>query len=383
MGIASKLFHTHGPQYLERFGQAMPANHGKVIRAIALCRSPENGATVYQCTACGEHHVTHRSCGDRHCPGCQQHKSYQWLARRLERQLPTHYFMLTFTVPEPLRAFLRSHQRLGYGALFDSSSGAIKTFAQDRLGADTPGFFGVLHTWGRQLSYHPHIHYVVPGGALSSEESRWHACSAGFYLPVHALSPIFRAKFRDAMAAAGVLGDIPTEVWTIDWNVNCQAVGEAAATLRYLARYVFQVAISERRILRVDDTQVHFHYRKPDSNRVRTLALPVMEFMRRFLQHVLPRGFVKVRYYGFLSPSFGVPLEDIRARIELAQGFARATPKPEIEIVPLAPLRCPHCGGELQYRRVILPRSRVAIGIGSTSVHRGAQAATHPLGAGP
>lgn len=185
------------------------------------------------------------------------------------------------------------------------------------------------------------------------------------------------------MAAAGVLGDIPTEVWSIDWNVNCQAVGEAQATLRYLARYVFQVAISERRILRVDDTQVHFHYRKPDSNRVRTLALPVMEFMRRFLQRVLPRGFVKVRYYGFLSPSFGVPVQEIRARVELAQGFAREASAPEIEIEPLAPMRCPHCGGELQYRRVILPRSRVAIGMGSMFPNRGAQAAPRSLGAGP
>jgi hypothetical protein len=383
MGIAQDLFRTHGPQYLKRFGQTMPAAHGKVIQAIARCRSHENGATVYQCAACGEPHVTRRSCGNRHCPGCQQHKSYQWLARQLERQLPTHYFMLTFTVPEPLRAFLRSHQRIGYGALFEASSGAIKVLAQDRLGADTPGFFGVLHTWGRQLSYHPHIHYVVPGGALSSADSRWHGSSTGFYLPVHALSRIFRAKFRDAMAAAGVLGDIPTEVWSIDWNVNCQAVGEAGATLRYLARYVFQVAISERRILRVDDTQVRFQYRKPDSNRVRTLALPVMEFMRRFLQHVLPRGFVKVRYYGFLSPSFGVPADEIRARVELAQGFARKASAPEIEIEPLAPMRCPHCGGELEYRRVILPRSRVTIGIGRTFPDRGAQAATHLLGAGP
>jgi hypothetical protein len=383
MGIAQQIFCTHGPQYLERFERTMPANHRKVVQAIALCRSSDNGATVYQCAACGEYHLTHRSCGNRHCPGCQQHKSYAWLARQLERQLPTHYFMLTFTVPEPLRAFLRSHQHIGYGALFESSSGAIKVLAQNHLGADTPGFFGVLHTWGRQLSYHPHIHYVVPGGALSSADSRWHGSSSGFYLPVHALSRIFRAKFRDAMAAAGVLGDIPAEVWTTDWNVNCQAVGEAAGTLRYLARYVFQVAISERRILRVDDTHVHFQYRKPHSNRVRTLALPVMEFMRRFLQHVLPRGFVKVRHYGFLSPSFGVPVDEIRARIELAQGFAQQATTSEIQIEPLAPMRCTHCGGELQYRRVILPRSRVAISIGSTSADRGAQAAPRSLGAGP
>jgi hypothetical protein len=164
--------------------------------------------------------------------------------------------MLTFTVPEELRAFLRSHQHIGYGALFQASAGAIKKLAPDPkyLGADTPGFLGVLHTWGRQLHYHPHIHYLVPGGALSSQDGRWHPSSSGFYLPVHALSRIFCAKFRDAMDVQGLLGEIPTQVWNIDWNVNCQVVGSAQTTLKYLARYVFKVAISDSRIVRVDDT---------------------------------------------------------------------------------------------------------------------------------
>lgn len=274
MGAIQDLFRTHGPDYLVRFGARMPGEHKKVIEAIIGCASPANGSLLYGCESCGQLDVLPRCCGNRHCPGCQQHKAYAWLNTQLERQLPTHHFMLTFTVPEQLRAFIRAHQRIAYATLFEASAAAIKKLSPDPkyIGTDCPGFLGVLHTWGRQLQYHPHIHYLVPGGAVSSEDGRWHASSPGFYLPVHALSAIFRAKFRDAMHAAGLLGEIPTQVWNIDWNVNCQAVGNGQTTLKYLARYVFKVAISDRRIVRFDDTHVWFRYRKVHSNRLRTVG---------------------------------------------------------------------------------------------------------------
>jgi hypothetical protein len=358
MGAIQDLFRTHGPDYLAHFASRMPAEHNKVIEAIIGCASPANGSLLYGCESCGQLDLRPRCCGNRHCPGCQQHKAYAWLDTQLQRQLPTHHFMLTFTVPEQLRPFIRGHQRLGYGALFEASAGAIKKLAPDPkyIGADCPCFLGVLHTWGRQLQYHPHIHYLVPGGAVSSEDGRWHACSPGFYLPVHALSAIFRAKFRDAMDQAGLLAQIPLEVWNIDWNVNCQAVGSGQTTLKYLARYVFKVAISDQRIVGFDDTQVWFRYRKVHSNRMRTMALPIFEFMHRFLQHVLPRGFMKVRYYGFVSPSFSMPLEELKARVELAQGFALRDSEIDLErSAAPAPRCCPHCGGRLRYQRAILP----------------------------
>lgn len=358
MSLIQNLFATHGPRYLERFGATMPAFHKTVIEDLITCRTEAHGCVLYQCEGCGEPQLTPRCCGNRHCPGCQQHKGYAWLERQLERELPTHYFMLTFTVPEALRPFLRAHQRAGYGALFEASAASIRKLAPDPkyLGADTPGFFGVLHTWGRALQYHPHIHYVVPGGAFDSRTRRWQGSSPGFYLPVQALSIIFRAKFRDAMAAAGLLEDIPAAVWSVAWNVNCQAVGQAAASLRYLARYVFKVAISESRIVGLDNTHVLFQYRKVHSNRLRTMRLSVMAFMHRFLQHVLPRGFMKVRYYGFLSPSFAMPLEEVKARIEMAQGFAARAP--EVTVEKPQPRCCRYCGGALQYRRITLsPRA--------------------------
>ena len=357
MGALQKLFTAHGAHYLEQFGETMPATHRKVMAAMVACRTPQAGALWCGCAACGAAHLLPRSCGNRHCPTCQGRKAFEWLQHQLERALPTHHFMLTFTVPEPLRAFLRSNQDLGYEALFAASAGAIRALAREprfNLG-DQPGFFGVLHTWGRTLQYHPHIHYVVPGGALSTGDSQWHAASSGFFLPVHALSTIYRAKFRDAISRAGCLAEIPDAVWKIAWNVNCQPVGDAANTLGYLARYVFKVAISDQRILELDDGQVRFAYTKPGSARRRTMTLSVQEFIRRFLQHVLPQGFMKVRHYGFLSPSFGVPFEEVRARVEMAHGFAVQPVNTDIDAPAPKPMLCSHCGGALKLLRVLPP----------------------------
>ena len=357
MGALQRLFTAHGAHYLEQFGATMPATHRKVMAAMLACRTPQAGALWCGCAACGAAHLLPRSCGNRHCPTCQGRKAFAWLARQLERALPTHHFMLTFTVPESLRAFLRSNQRLGYAALFAASAAAIRTLAGEprfKLG-DQPGFFGVLHTWGRQLQYHPHLHYVVPGGALSTEDRQWHASSPGFYLPVHALSAVFRGKLRDAIERAGLLEAVPAEVWSVAWNVNCQPVGDAAHTLAYLARYVFKVAISDQRIVDVDEQRVRFSYTKPHSNRRRTMALPIQEFIRRFLQHVLPPGFMKVRHYGFLSPSFGVPFEELRARVEMAHAFAAKPGNTDIDAPAPKPMLCSHCGGALRLLRALPP----------------------------
>jgi hypothetical protein len=178
-----------------------------------------------------------------------------------------------------------------------------------------------------------------------------------FYLPVKALSQIYRAKFRDAMQGLGLFEAIPEGVWTIDWNVHCQAVGASEASLKYLAPYVFRVAISERRILKVAGRTVWFRFRKPGSRRLRTLALDVLEFIRRFLQHVLPAGFMKVRYYGFMNANTAIPPERLAALIEMASGFAIA-PAPDVDLQPPPPLLCPHCGGLLIYRWTLRPRPR-------------------------
>jgi hypothetical protein len=219
------------------------------------------------------------------------------------------YFLLTFTVPQPLRRFLHSHKRLGYEALFHASSQALKKLARDPrlLGSDLPGFTGVLHTWGRQLQYHPHIHYLVPAGAVSGDRKQWLATSENFFLPVQALSVIFRAKFRDAMDQAGLLDLIPADLWQQPWVVHCQAVGDGTHALQYLARYVFRVAIANSRILELKQGMVTFSFRDKKTSQTRRVRLSAVEFIRRFLDHLLPSGFSKGAPLRLLQPHLRRP----------------------------------------------------------------------------
>ena len=333
----------------------MPENHRKVIDAIMDCRSEACGIAFFECEQCKEIHSVFRSCGNRHCPVCQHHKTRQWLDKQLKKQLPGHHFMITFTVPEQVRNIIRRHQKVAYDALFKASSEALKKLAADEkhIGGDLPGFFGVLHTWGRQMPFHPHIHYVVPGGAISKKDGRWHPSRIDFYVPVKPLSSIYKAKFRDEMKKAGLFDEMPSKVWDMHWNVNIQAVGNSENTVAYLAPYVFKVAISNSRIVKVEDHQVTFKYKKRDSERWRTTTVDAMEFIRRFLQHVLPTGYMKVRYYGFMHPTCSMDLKEVSAKIQLAYEFDIALPKAKLE--PLPTPVCPSCGGKLVYLYSVLP----------------------------
>ncbi|RJQ70315.1 MAG: transposase [Desulfobacteraceae bacterium] len=266
-----------------------------------------------------------------------------------------HQFMITFTVPENIRAFIRSHPRRCYSAMFAASSQTLQKLARDEkfIGADLAGFFGVLHTWGRTMPYHPHIHYIVPGGAFSRSDGCWHPLRKDFYLPVGVMSKIFKAKFLDEMKKSGLASSICPDVWKQPWVVNCQAVGTGAQSIKYLAPYVFKVALSNNRIVKIENRQVFFKYKKTGSNRWRTKAFEVMEFMRRFLQHVLPTGFMKVRYYGFMSPGSSISMEQVSACISRHAG-TEATPA-EITI-PVHPSPvCSTCGGNLIYYASIIP----------------------------
>lgn len=357
MPTIKDIFNAYGPQYLAKFVDTIPAEHRKVITAIRACRTAVYGMTVYQCIDCGKNHRVFRSCGNRHCPSCQQHKAHDWKQRQTENSLPGQYFMITFTVPEEIRRFIRSHQRLAYDALFKASSSAMQTLASDArfIGGDVPGFFGVLHTWGRQLQYHPHIHFVVPGGAWSTQHNTWQPCRPGFYLPVRALSKIYRARFRDLMVHAGLIHKIPSEVWQKSWNVNCQAAGSAGHSIRYLSQYVFKVAISDHRIVRAEKGFVTFSYRKPKSRRTRFMKITAEEFMRRFLQHTLPTGFMKVRYYGFMNACCSVAVDEIRASIEMMNDCGTALQEPGKPQSEKPAPYCPDCGARLAYCYSVLP----------------------------
>lgn len=359
MGKITEIFRCFGPEYLEKYPN-IPQQHQKVIHAIIHCRSGEYGTTFYQCECCGKRHIVDRSCGNRHCPQCQYHKTRGWLETQLKRALPVQHSMLTFTMPEKIRPFCRANQKAVYGAMFKASSASFKALVKDQrfVGTDLPGFTGVLHTWGRQLPYHPHIHYIIPAGGLSSDRKKWIAARNSFYLPVRALSKLYKAKFKAEMVKLGLMAKIDPSVWEVDWIVNCQAVGSSEASLKYLAPYVFRVAISDNRILTVKNRTVTFCYRKTGSRRLRKTTLPVLTFISRLLHHVLPAGFMKVRHYGFMNANCAITFQKIRQMViiclrdlSLILSDNVSQPPYSIHQEPF----CSSCGGRLIYLFSIIP----------------------------
>ena len=289
----------------------------------------------------------HHSCGNRHCPQCQQHKPQQWLHHQLDTQLPGPHFLIPFTVPETLRPFIRSPQRIASPALFKASATALKRLATDErcIGTHLPGFPGILHTWGRQLQYHPHIHSIVPGGGLSKDRSQWLASRANFFVPVKALSPISRALFTQEVPQAGLLPHLDPQGWTIHWNVHSQANPHGGTSFTSLAPSVFQGAISNRRIVSLTGRTVTFSSRNPGSARPRTTTLDGIAFLRSFLQHVLPDGFMKVRHCGCMNASCAIPADTMRLMISTPHPIACDTPHVAAPSPCVA--SCPICGAPM------------------------------------
>lgn len=361
MNVIQQIFRDHGDGYLARFGAHMPEAHEKVISAIRECRSGERGQHLFGCPDCGQTHIAMSSCGNRHCPVCQHEKGVNWVYRQQLRLLPCTYFLATFTIPEELRALARSNQAVVYKAMFDCAAASLRTLEADKrfVGCKVAGFFGVLHTWGRQLQYHPHVHFVVPGGGLSRDRSEWISARGNFLVHVRALSKMYRGKLQEALKAAGLFELTPASLWSRDWVVHCENVGDGRAVMKYLGAYVMRVAISASRIVAYDGKTVRIKYQKVGSSKWRYLTLEAHEFIRRYLQHVLPRGFMKVRHYGFLSPNFAVPLQKIRELICMLYELLRKCP---VKVTPPEkpkPLKCPKCQGIMTWLRFI-PRQQCA-----------------------
>jgi hypothetical protein len=364
MTTLADIVRQYGPAYEEKYGDRMLPSHRRTLRDIVLCRTPALGGHLYYCAACDATHYQYHSCQNRHCPQCQHQLGEQWLARQHDLLLPVPYFMVTFTLPAALQEVARQHQNVVYNILFRASAEALQQLAEDpRYVGGQIGMVGVLHTWGRNLSYHPHVHYLVPGGGWSQSDGQWRAARRNFFVPVKALSLLFRAKFRDALRQTDWFDQVPPTVWQQDWVVHCQPVGKGMGALKYLAPYIFRVAISNRRILKATNGHVTFRYRASDTGRWRTCTLTADEFLRRFLQHVLPKGFVKVRYYGLFSPSWRQPLAMIRASLTLTAA-ADDLDMACAALVPAAPLRpdvtvpCPQCGQPMRWVKRLRPSAR-------------------------
>ena len=356
MSAIQKIFQLYGPQYLDLYGDRMPRIHKKTIQDITECRSGSFGTILYACHDCQTIQPVPCCCGNRHCPTCQQNKSDQWLHKQMENLLPTHYFLLTITLPQGLRDVARSHQKIVYAAMFSCAHGALRKLAKDNrfIGSTRIGYLSVLHTWGSMLQYHPHIHLVIPGGAVSEKADQWISSRQDLFVHTKPLANIFRAKFRDDMKKNRLFDKIDPHVWKQKWVADNQPVGKGQDSLRYLARYVFRVAISNNRIKSFENHVIKFLYKDRRTKTWKTMKLDAIEFIRRFLQHVLPKGFMKIRHYGFLNPNSLFSIEQLRELISLIHDVIRDL-LPEIPKYKNKEIKCSCCGNPLRFFAFLKP----------------------------
>ncbi len=352
------IFRQYGPADRQKYASRMPASHLKAMRAIEQCRTEALGGQVYRCPQCEQLQYSYHSCRNRHCPKCQTEKAQDWLEKQQDLLLPVPYFLLTFTLPAAFNQVARAHQRLFYDLLFKTSAAATQQLAQEpRWMGSQIGMVGVLHTWGRNLAYHPHIHYLVPAGGWKDMEHCWVPARHNFLLPVCALSRVFRAKLRQALRGSDCYLRIPANVWQQDWVVHCEGVGSGLNALKYLAPYIFRVALSNNRLLKLESDRVTFRYRDTETGADKRCSLGVEEFMHRFLQHVLPKSFVKVRYYGFFAATQRARLVSLQQQLgKHSAPTAFEETHPEISPTQSPPLSlCPQCRQPMLFQRTLPP----------------------------
>ncbi len=379
------IFRSHGPAYRRANAGHVSLNQLKVMSSIEACRTEALGGHVAACTKCGHQHIAYNNCKNRHCPKCQGPAARDWMAARAEDLLPVEYFHLVFTLPAGIARVAYWNKRAVYGLLFKASAETVATIAADpkRMGARV-GMTSVLHTWGSAMTHHPHVHMIVPGGGLSPDGTKWITCKPGFFLHVRVLSRLFRRLFIDGLMALHRTGQLAffsdlTKLADADtfaawlapfrkteWVVYAKPpFGGPEAVLAYLSRYSHRIAISNSRLISADADTVAFRwkdYRIKRGDRMKVMRLDTHEFIRRFLMHVLPSGFHRIRHYGLLtSAAHKNNIAKIRTLLDAQE------PEPEdaitAEIIPLT-LRepCPECGGTMRiietFRRGEVPRAR-------------------------
>jgi hypothetical protein len=375
----AQIFRTAGPAYRSEQRGHLGLAQLKVMSAIEQCRSAALGGHVLRCTACDEPQTSYNSCRNRHCPKCQGSAALRWLQDRQADLLPVQYFHVVFTLPAPIAAIGYYNKAIVYGLLFDIAAEVLRTIAADpkHLGARI-GATLVLHTWGSALTHHPHVHGIVPGGGLAVDSDRWVRCRPGFFLPVRVLSRLFRRRFLEALTAAHDAGELrfygehadladPASFrqWLVplrsgEWVVYAKRpFAGPQQVLEYLSRYTHRVAISNHRLLAFDDRGVTFRwkdYRAKGRAKYKTMSLSAGEFIRRFLLHVLPTGFHRIRHYGLLANA------GRKQNLALARELLKVpapTPAESDQAAPSAPptFVCRHCGAPMIVIQM-LPRPR-------------------------
>jgi hypothetical protein len=388
------VLNQHGDAYVARHRGHLSRGQLKVISAIRACRTAALGGHVARCESCDHLAIAYNSCRNRHCPKCQGHAAQAWLEERQADLLPVSYYHVVFTLPAPVATVAFQNKAVVYDLLFRTAADTLLTIAADpkHLGARI-GLTAVLHTWGSALTHHPHVHVVVPGGGLAPDGSRWIACRPGFFLPVRVLSRLFRRLFLDRLAKAHRVGKLAfhgdlahladpaafaahlAPLRRSEWVVYAKRpFAGPEAVLAYLARYTHRVAIANSRLLALDKRGVTFRwkdYRAREGARgrewIKTMTLPADEFIRRFLLHVLPDGFHRIRHYGlFASGTRAATIARIRALLAPRPGPYQADPEPARSDERSAPA-CPCCGGRLiiveRFRRGESPKTRPTVAV--------------------
>ena len=361
MEVADVL-HAQGDRFVERHPW-LSVQQRTVLRALARCRTAALGGHIDHCRACGHRTISYNSCRNRHCPKCQAQARERWLAARERELLDMSYVHIVFTLPHVLNPLCRRNAARLYHLLFRASAATLLEVAADpkHLGAAI-GFLSILHTWGQTLVHHPHVHCVVPAGGFSADHQRWvHPKYAGFFLPVKVLSRVFRGKFVEGLRRAYARGELDLggvtttlrdasrwhafvdALFRTDWVVYVKpAFGGPAAVLRYLGRYTHRVAISNHRLIAFDGERITFHWKDyTRDGQHRTMTLTAMEFLRRFVQHVLPRGFVRIRQFGFLANHCRT------ARLTLARRLLGQRSSLTRTLAATSAWSCPRCGAPM------------------------------------
>ena len=362
----ANIMRQFGPLYMERFSGSMLASHKRAIADIQQCRTEAMGGHRYRCDGCGKQVYVYHACRNRHCPACHRDQIHKWLEQRTAELLPCEYFHVTVTIPETLRRVFRSNQKRMYSLLMKTASESLMQLADDpkHLGGRV-GILAVLHTWTSNLTYHPHVHMLVTGGGVADDE-QWKSCKHHYLVPVKALSKLIRGKFAARLRKSDpdLYRQVDPITWSKDWVVHSLHYGQGqSVVLQYLARYVFRIAITNHRIIGMDQTHVTFRYKDRKGGRWITSRIEGCEFIRRYLQHVLPKGFHKVRYYGIWHTSNTHHVSTLTGPIRLAAILSgRPLPKTENmdQDTPINKLKCPHCGSDqlILLERLPRPRSR-------------------------
>lgn len=358
------IFRARGDSFIDQHQTRISYQQLKVIRAITRCRTAALGGHIDRCTRCGHEVISYNSCRDRHCPKCQAQARQRWLGDRERELLPTRYFHVVFTLPGELSPLILRNQRVLYDLLFAASASTLLKVAADPKHLDAKvGFFGILHTWGQNLLHHPHVHYVIPAGGLASDHSHWVHPRYPFFLPVRILSRVFRGKFVSGLRRAFRRGRLDLggkfqhlaqpkcfaaflrTLFRGEWVVYAKpAFGGPAQVLRYLGRYTHRVAISNHRLIGFDGQWVTFRWRDyARGNKQRKMTVSAEEFIRRFLLHVLPRSFVRIRSFGFLANAHRAVFESLCRQL-----LAASPPVLSPETEPAAATwPCPVCNGSM------------------------------------